>query len=457
MEYLQRFEGIEFGHKARSKRFIRTLRQLAGDPQGSINKACGEPSQSKAAYRMIANEKLTEEAIISTHRDVTLEHIRASSEPVVLVPQDTTEFNYTHLEHTSGLGCIGSTENLRGILMHSAVAVTPQGGILGLLHQALWVRPEEERGKKRTRKQRPIEEKESYRWLAAMEQAESGDHGQARLIHVCDREGDIYELFDKAEREGYLFLIRRIHNRITDEGDRIQKYLENQPSIGTYEVEIPRDSHTARERRTATIEVRFGQVGILRPANLSSLDSLSVSLIVTVISAREVNAPEGVEAVNWQLITNLVAEDFETAKRYITWYSRRWLIEMFHYTLKSGCAVEKLQSDTAERLRKLIEIYSIIALRIMTITYLARTGPDSSCETFLSAIEWKVLYCAAKRTKNPPSKPPTAYEACIMIAQLGGFAGFKSSGFPGVKVMWWGMTKLMNILDALPFVENFVG
>jgi len=224
-----------------------------------------------------------------------------------------------------------------------------------------------------------------------------------------------------------------------------------------YEVEIPRDSHTARERRTATVEVRFGQVHILRPQNLRSLDSLSVSLAVTVISAREINAPEGVEAVNWQLITNLAVEDFETARRYITWYSRRWLIEMFHYTLKSGCAVEKLQSDTTERLRKLIEIYSIIALRIMIITYLVRTQPDISCETFLSTTEWKVLYCSVKHSKSPPSKPPTAYEACIMIARLGGFAGFKSSGFPGVKVIWWGLAKLTTILHSLPFIQNFVG
>jgi len=235
MDYLQRFEGINFGHKTLNERFNRTLRQLAGDPEGSINKACGEPSQSKAAYRMIANEKLREETIISTHRDVTLEHIRTSGEPVVLVPQDTTEFNYTHLEHTSGLGCIGSNENLRGILMHSAIAVTPQGGILGLLGQQLWIRPEEERGKKRTRKQRLIEDKESFRWLETMEQAESGDHGEAQLIHICDREGDIYEFFDKAAREGCLFLIRRTYNRNTGESDKIETYLNSQPSAGMYQ------------------------------------------------------------------------------------------------------------------------------------------------------------------------------------------------------------------------------
>jgi len=457
MEYLRGFEDIDFGDERLSKRFNSTLNLLSQDPQASVNRACGTPASAKAAYRMVANENVTEGIIISTHREVTLERIRESGAPIVLVPQDTTELNYTRLEHTSGLGSIGTKENLRGILAHSAIGVTPQGQILGLLHQTLWVRPEEERGKSHGRNQRPIKDKESNRWLETMDQVESGDQGAARLVHLCDREGDIYELFNKAICDQRLFLVRRVHNRCTDEGERIQKYLENQPSAGTYEVTIPRDSHTSREQRTATINVRFGRVNILRPQDLISSDSLSVSLTVSVISACEINAPEGVEAVNWQLITNLAVEDFETAKEYIRWYTYRWLIEIFHFTLKSGCGVEKLQSDTVERLRKLITIYSIIALRIMVVTYLARTDPEASCETFLAPVEWKVLYCTAKRTKKPPLMPPTVYEACIMIAMLGGFAGYKSSGFPGVKVMWWGMTKLMCILNALPFVENFVG
>ena len=457
MEYLHRFEGIDLGHKTLNRRFCLTLEQLASDPEASVNKACARPGQVKAAYRLLANEKLTDSAIVDTHHEVTLACIRESAEPVILVPQDTTEVNYSHLEHTSGLGSIGSDENLRGLLMHNALAVTPQGGVLGVLHQELWVRPPEEWGKKQTRKNRAIEDKESYRWLTTMERAASGDHGGALMVHLCDREGDIYEFFEKAAGEGHVFLCRRIHDRKTIEEDTIATFLDHQLPAGSYEVQIPRDSHTDRKERAAQLEIRYGQVQILRPERFGSHSKLEESLTVQVISAREIDAPEGVEAVNWQLITNLAVESFETAKQYIMWYSRRWLIETFHYTLKSGCTIEKLQSDTVERLRKLIEIYSIIAIRIMILTYLARVQPDDSCETILSPIEWKVLYCTVKRTKKPPALSPTILEAVIMIAQLGGFAGHKSSGFPGVKVLWWDLTKLMSILDALPFVGNFVG
>jgi len=433
------------------------LNQLASNPEASINKACGGASQAKAAYRIIANDKLTEEAIIDAHHEVTLERIRESREPVVLVPQDTTEINYSNLAHTSGLGNIGTEQNLRGLLMHSAMAVTPQGQVLGLLHQEIWARPPQERGKKSTRKERDIEDKESFRWLSTMARAENGDHGQALMVHLCDREGDIYEFFAKAHEESRTFLCRRTHDRKTIPGDTIEQYLRKQSSAGTYDVQIPRDSHTGREPRVAQVEVRYGQVQILRPGHLSGCKGLAESLTVQVISAREINAPEGVEAVNWQLITNLTVDSYEKAKEYIQWYSRRWFIETFHYTLKSGCAIEKLQSDTVDRLCKLIGIYSIIAMRIMVMTYLARTQPEDSCEAILSPTEWKVLYCIVKRVPKPPARPPTIHSAVIMIAQLGGFAGYKSSGFPGVKVLWWGLTKFSGILDSLPFLTDFVG
>jgi hypothetical protein len=203
--------------------------------------------------------------------------------------------------------------------------------------------------------------------------------------------------------------------------------------------------------------VRYGQVEIKRPQNISKVCGVSDRLPVYVISAKEINVLEGVEAINWQLISNMPVTNYETAKQYIGWYSMRWKIEMFHYTLKSGCAIEKLQYDEAERLSKLIGIYSIIAMRIMWMTYLSRTDPDISCESELAETEWKILYCMAKRTNIAPEKPPTIHEAVILIAMLGGFSGYKSSGSPGVKAMWWGMSKFTTILDALSFANGFVG
>jgi len=431
-----------------------TLSLLASDPEGSVNRACGIASQVKGAYRLLGNERLTQSAILEVHHEVSVEAIRESAEPVVLIPQDTTELNYSGLENTTGLGSIGSNAKSRGLYMHSAIAVTPQGRVLGMVHQKIWARPPEEYGKKRKRKSLSIEEKESYKWLETMEQAQEGDFGDAQVVHVCDREGDIYEFFKKACDEKRFFLIRRIHDRKTVNGESIRLFLSQQDVGLSYTVQVPRDSHTHREKREAQVEVRYGTVEILAPGRKPSANE---SLTLQVICAQEVNAPEGIVPIDWQIITNLPLNNAQTAKTYLMWYTQRWLIEMFHYTLKSGCNVEKLQPDTADRLKKLLEIYSIIAIRIMQTTYLARTDPDASCETILTTIEWKVLYRTVKRTNTPPKKPPTIYEAVILIAMLGGFSGYKSSGFPGVKSIWWGFTKLYTLTNALPFLSNVLG
>jgi hypothetical protein len=454
MDYLQEFSRIKLGHKRIDDRFMTTLQLLSGDPEASIHKACKKPSEAKGAYRLLGNPRLTEQAIIQAHHEVTLEAIRKSGANVVLIPQDTTEVNYTNLEKTADLGCIGTDPKLRGLLMHSALAVSPECRIFGLLHQKIWARPPEEYGKKQNRKALSIEEKESYKWLETMERAQEGDFGTAQVVHLCDREGDIYEFFQRVCSEGRYFLCRRIHNRKTRDGETIRVFLAGQHTEHIHTVEIPRDSHTHREKRTAHIAVRFGTVEVLRPQNIKVSDE---SLVLQVVSAQEINAPEGVKPVDWQVITNLPLSDFETAKTYLTWYSRRWLIETFHYTLKSGCAIEKLQPDTADRLKKLMEIYSIIAIRIMHATYLARTDPDASCEAVLTPVEWKVLYRTVNRSTKIPKKPPTIYEAVILIARLGGFYGYKSSGFPGVKSIWWGLTKLSTIVDALSFNSCVLG
>ena len=116
--------------------------------------------------------------------------------------------------------------------------------------------------------------------------------------------------------------------------------------------------------------------------------------------------------------------------------SKRWKIERFHSILKSGCEVEELQEREAEPLKKLILMYSIFAIQILSITYLARQTPDASCEEILEEQEWKVLYRIVNKTSDLPTAVPTIKEAVVYLAKLGGFLGRKGDGDPGVKVIW---------------------
>ena len=125
---------------------------------------------------------------------------------------------------------------------------------------------------------------------------------------------------------------------------------------------------------------------------------------------------------------------------------RRWKIEQFHYVLKSGCAVEKLQERSMEKTTTLVLMYSIIAAAIMNITYIARTNPRLPCTVCFEEDEWKVLYCTANKTKKPPEEPYTIAEAVTYLSWLGGPKRAPSDGPPGVKTIWIGLDKLNTLL-----------
>jgi hypothetical protein len=90
----------------------------------------------------------------------------------------------------------------------------------------------------------------------------------------------------------------------------------------------------------------------------------------------------------------------EEAYKYVGYYMQRWKIERFHYILKSGCAIEKLQERSVEKTAALILLYSIIAGKILNMTYRGRLKPVAPCSELLGADEWKLLYCIATRQRR---------------------------------------------------------
>jgi hypothetical protein len=164
-----------------------------------------------------------------------------------------------------------------------------------------------------------------------------------------------------------------------------------------------------------------------------------------VILVRESQPPSESEAIEWWLVTTLPISCIEDVTTYVRWYSYRWLIERYHYVLKSGCGIEKLQLETAERLEMALATYSIVAWRLLYITYEARLATDASCEIMLEPPEWQALYATIHHKNYPHSYPPTLGEAVGWIAKLGGFLGRKHDGVPGVKTLWRGLRRLDDI------------
>lgn len=130
------------------------------------------------------------------------------------------------------------------------------------------------------------------------------------------------------------------------------------------------------------------------------------------------------------------------------WYTYRWLIERYHYVLKSGCGVEKLQRSTAERIKKALATYAIVAWRLLWLLYQGKNHPEESCEEILTEDEWHSLYCYTEKKVYKQKKPPKIKTVIIWIAKLGGFLGRKNDLEPGIKSLWKGLRRLFDINES---------
>lgn len=263
-----------------------------------------------------------------------------------------------------------------------------------------------------------------------------------QVVTIGDSEADIFDLFSLKRPENSHLLIRGTHNRKVD---HCAKYLhlairQIEPS-GKLSVEVKRSPE--QSARTAILTIRFSSFDIQVPSNHIGRSQLK-PVKLQVILAQEQNPPE-INPMSWLLITSLEINDLEAAARCVEWYTYRWLIERYHYTLKSGCGIEKLQLETAQRLNMALATYPIVAWRLLWLTYQARVNPDLPCDAVLEKSEWQSLCATINQNRIPPNQPPSLQEAVRMIAKLGGFLGRKSDGEPGVKTIWRGLRRLHDI------------
>jgi hypothetical protein len=438
------FESADLGDGRLNKRLKSIIESFCSLPNGSIPEACGTWAKAKATYRFLRNKRVNHENILEPHRQGT--QARIVQEKIVLAIQDTTTLNYTHLIESEGLGYISTSQSLRGMLVHTTLAITPERVPLGVIHQQSWVRREEEYGKKHERRQRPIEDKESQKWLnslAATEKVQRESPGTL-LINVGDREADVYELFQEASRCDHRchLLVRATQNRGVDHAERyLWSYLEGLPSAAAMEVNVPRKAK--KPERIAEVEIRYASVTLKPPRNNPNPHLTPINLWA--IYVNESSPPPEEEPICWRLLTTLKVESLQEAMQCVQYYALRFTIELFHKILKSGCAVEKRQLETAGGLMCCLVLDSIIAWRVLFLTMLGRSLPDLPCTALFEEEEWKSLYCFVHKTKRPPASPMTLGEATLMVGRLGGFLGRKRDGHPGAMVIWRGLQKLWFI------------
>jgi hypothetical protein len=437
------FGGAALGDRRLKQRLLTLARDFYARPQANLPQACRTRARAKAAYRFFDHEETRMEVLLEPHYEATRQ--RVAAEPWVLAVQDTTSLNYSAHPATGELGPIGSKEEgVVGLLVHSTMAFNAEGTPLGLLDVQCWARDPAAFGQKHKRKQRAIEEKESSKWLKSFERvAEVQRHTPGtRLVSVGDRESDVYELFHQAlaDVKGPGLLVRAEQDRLLNEGqEHLCSRVAQQPCAGVQEIQVPRRG--TQPARRARLEVRFARVALRPPKRRESLGPLTLWAVL----AQEVEAPAGIEPLRWMLLTTCAVESFEAACEKLHWYTRRWGIEVYHRTLKSGCKIEQRQLGSADRIEACLAIDLVVAWRIFHLAKLGREIPDVPCTVYFEEAEWKALVAYATQNPTPPEQPPTLREAMRMVASLGGFLGRKSDGEPGTKTLWLGLQELDTI------------
>jgi len=436
------FPVLDLGDKRRGQRFVKIIENIVRHPGGSIPQHNGQWYDTKATYEFFKNEDIKLEAINTA---ISAFGVRRTEHQQLLVIHDTSTISYNNLQ-AEGLGYIDNAAG-KGIFCHSSIAATVSGMPLGLLNQIIWSREPSELGKSAKRHQKPFEEKESYKWYEGISSVNKLLGEQAEKIHIGDRDADIYELFFNAPEEKAELLIRARHNRKTAAGSDLWQHIGAQKAVAEEELIIP--DRTGKRKKKVKVEMRYKEVEILCPAHKGKKYE---SVVLTAIEVRQKGNNK--DGIHWKLLTTLTISNAEEAKQCMRWYSYRWLIERFHYVLKSGCGIESLQLKKADSLMKAVAVYSLAAFNIMQLTYQSRQTPDVSCEVVLQKRQWEALYMLRNRTNKLPAQPPTLLEATIWLAQMGGYLGRKSDGPPGLKTVWLGYEALLQAVALYEVLKN---
>ena len=368
----------------------------------------------------------------------------------VLAIQDTTEFNFPgHAASKHGFGRSGNDRDV-GLFLHPTIAVDAvQGGVIGLVGAQVLNRTGD---KVDASKRRAIEDKESYRWLLAAEEASDVLAEAACVTVVADRESDIYEQFARRPA-GVHLLTRAAQDRSLADAGRLFATIDAWPEQNRETIVLP--ALAGRREREACLALRFGKVSLRRPATADG--KLAASVDVFVVDVTEVDAPPCVETLHWRLLTTHEVTTVEEAKEIVRWYRLRWTIEQVFRTVKSAAMqADESQVTEARRFVKLAVVALIAAVRIVQIV-IGRDGKtgqvladamDPAHQPALTALNGK-LEGRTEKLKNPHPQGSLAWFSWI-VARLGGWSGYTSRGYKpaGPKTIARGLARLDGFIEG---------
>lgn len=433
----QQWGRVKLGDNRLERRAVELGYRMTMAPNASLPRQMADPAMLKAAYRFLANPRISHAALSAPHWQSVRETARGIG--CVLLVQDGSELDYTHFADTmAGLGSIGDGRFNYGLLLHSTLAVQPEPRrVLGLMHQQVFQRHLIPAGTKRSR--RPKRERESRVWGEAV-RAIGGPPAGVRWVVVADRGADDIAFLLTCRAQGCDVNLRIRQDRRLVTEDQAAHYLlatvRSWPALARKTIAIR--ERGGRPARQAEIALSFGQLTVrLRPHS-------QAGLTLWFVRAWEVAPTSAAEALEWILATTVPVGTPAEAEQRVEWYTARWLVEDYHQCLKTGCAMEERDLEDAQRIQRLLGFLAIIAVRLLQLREEARLDPEAPANRTVDPLLLRLL--AAKLKLSPTNL--TQRQFWRGVARLGGFQGRRSDGDPGWKTLWRGWLQLEALADG---------
>jgi hypothetical protein len=410
--------------------------------------------------RFLRNRSVTA-AAMSRHAGEQTARRVAGREVVAI--QDTSELVLGgRRARAAGYGPVGKGSALGGLLLHPVLAVeVGSEALLGLVSMQVWNRPGG--GQRSMRRDRVTSAKESQRWIDGMRQAGEVLARAAGITVLCDREGDMYELF--AQRPAHVHLVvracqnRRVEQAAPHDAKLLFELIDKQPEQGRVAVEVP--AAPGRQTRTAELAVRFVSTLLRRPLHGAD-PRLPETLAVTLVEVCETTPPaDGTKPIRWRLLTTHAVTTLGQAQRVVDLYRQRWTIEEFFSTLKKA-SFDIEAADIGEP-PAMINFVAAATIAAVTIKQLVQARDGTTAQRLTDAFEpddQPILEAVSARLegktdrqRNPHPKGSMAFAAWV-IARLGGWTGYY--GKPGPKVMRIGLAEFRAIKYGTTLVTHDV-
>jgi hypothetical protein len=410
--------------------------------------------QLKAFYRLMNNRRVTPGKVIEGYTAGLNAFLREQASnadvtgQVYYQYQDTTYGSYLHRAKLD----LGYLENVddNGVVIHTALLTNHLFTPIGIAWQKQILRDREDYQKARERKKRPFEEKESYKWVEAMEWSVAIQKElKVQIIHVADREGDMNDLFNYAFEHDLKFIVRARHDRMLPEEKETHKlwtYLRAQPAKAIIKRQLLDEDGKVYTARCAIYWDTIQLKNNTKP--------------IQVVYLRQLDNIKKEQAAEWAIYTNLAVEQKEQAIEIFDVYTHRWrTCEDFHKCLKTGCSMEKRQFESAHALTNCIAILSLTAIHLLRIRHLA-TLDQQPIDQILNEQEIRLAQILAQRHLKPIdltiSQPKTVLWLALLLGRMGGHQGVRQKGLPGWRTLWLGWYDFQKLMDGIILSKNFL-